>query len=418
MQIEKLYNVSYWDDAYNRLINKPYITNEEIDDYFRIKELKRNQLVQDFLNGTIDWGIPRKLRLAKANTTKKRIVYLYSKPIRLLLGVVYRWLSDEFETEVSDNCFSYKKKISTVSAVRYIKDNRDENQTNGVKVDIHAYFNSVCMDRVHEMLDELFVDADVKGVKQSLERLFFTNEVYDDVIKNTVEEWKGLIPGTPIASFFANYCLRELDFYFDTQSCIYARYSDDIIVLDTSKDRLETHLNVIKDYLLKYDLEINPKKYTWFTDEDDITFLGLKLKKDGTVDLSDHSIEKIKKTIYRWCKKARREIEKGNLTFEKASLQINNRLNNKNFKCYIRNEATFGWCHYAFRYITTIESLKLIDYYTRDTLRYLKTGKHNKKNYYSITDDEFKRMKWVSLVELYELYKKDFDYYCEVIELL
>ena len=86
--------------------------------------------------------------------------------------------------------------------------------------------------------------------------------------------------------------------------------------------------------------------------------------------------------------------------------------------CIIGNESTFGWCHYAFRYINTIESLIEIDFYTRDTLRAMKTGKHNKANYKAISDDEFKALGWVSLVDMYKLYKEDFDYYIEIVEIM
>ena len=48
----------------------------------------------------------------------------------------------------------------------------------------------------------------------------------------------------------------------------------------------------------------------------------------------------------------------------------------------------------------------------------MKTGKHNKANYKALTENDFKEMGWVSLVQLYHLYRRDFDYYCEVIDLL
>ena len=72
---------------------------------------------------------------------------------------------------------------------------------------------------------------------------------------------------------------------------------------------------------------------------------------------------------------------------------------------------------YAFRYINTDKSLKEIDLYTKDTLRAMKTGKHNKANYKALSEEDFKQMNWVSLVQLFHLYKRDFDYYCEVIDL-
>ena len=72
---------------------------------------------------------------------------------------------------------------------------------------------------------------------------------------------------------------------------------------------------------------------------------------------------------------------------------------------------------YAFPKITTIQSLIEIDNYTKDTIRALKTGKHNKANFKAISDEEFKELGLLSLVELYYLYKNDYDYFMEVIEL-
>lgn len=112
------------------------------------------------------------------------------------------------------------------------------------------------------------------------------------------------------------------------------------------------------------------------------------------------------------------EMEIDHKPFELVARNIIRRLNYKNFKCYIEFDSTFGWCHYAFRYINTIQSLIEIDFYTRDTLRAMKTGKHNKNNVKALSDDDFKRLGWVSLVDLYKLYIEDFDYYCEIIELL
>ena len=70
-----------------------------------------------------------------------------------------------------------------------------------------------------------------------------------------------------------------------------------------------------------------------------------------------------------------------------------------------------------FRYITVDDSLKELDKYTKDTIRAMKTGKHNKANFKAVSEEEFREMGWVSLTQLYHLYKKDFDYYCEMIDL-
>lgn len=411
---EELLKEEVWTNNFNKLLNHHKFSKEDESKLFAIKEYKREELVEKFCNGDLDFGTPRKLQIAKSGTQKKRVVYLYDLDIRLFFGVLYEVLSIYFSDAINERCFSYKKNTSTITAVKYIKENRTEEYNYCVKVDIHAYFNSVCKDRVNEMLNELF--SDEVGIKTSLEHLYFNDCVLDNNKK--IHEWKGLIPGTALASFFANYCLRDLDNYFSDKDIIYARYSDDILILAKSKEELDNSLNQVRYYLKKYDLVINPDKYTYFTPDDDITFLGLKLSRDGIVDISEHTKKKMKKTIHRWCKKARREIELGHSTFEKEAKNVLRRLNNKNFKCYINHEGTFGWCHYAFRYITTVDSLREIDYYTKDTLRYLKTGKHNKANFKKITEEEFHDLGFVSLVELYYLYKKDFDYYCERIELI
>lgn len=411
---DELLKEEVWSDVFNKLILRHNFSKETEAKLFAVKEYKRQELVDKFCNGEIIWGIPRKLQIAKSGTNKKRVVYLYDLDIRLLLGVLYEVFSLYFADRIESNCFSYKKQTSTITAIKYIKENRTQEYDYCVKVDVHAYFNSVNKDRVEQMIEELFPrDEDVKT---SLSNLYFNDSVMEK--GKEVKEWKGLIPGTALASFFANYCLRELDKYFIDKDIIYARYSDDIIVLAKSEKERDEALCKIRYYLDKYSLEINPDKYTYFTPDDDITFLGLKLSRDGVVDISEHTKNKMKKTIHRWCKKARREIELGNSTFEKEARNVLKRLNNKNFKCFINHEGTFGWCHYCFRYITTVYSLREIDYYTKDMLRYLKTGKHNKANYHKITEEEFHNLGFVSLVELYYLYKQDFALYCETIEVL
>ena len=253
-------------------------------------------------------------------------------------------------------------------------------------------------------------------MKETLENLLFNN--YVEYKCELIQEWKALIPGCAFGSFLANYCLRACDEYFDNENVIYARYSDDIIVITDSKEKLHKYLDKILKFLEEYGLTMNPDKYTWFEPGDNIEYLGLTLLGDGNIDISHHAKQKIKKQIHRWCRKGRMEIERDGKPFEVVAQRIIRQLNNKNFKCYIRNEGTFGWAIYAYPRITTVETLKELDIYTKDTLRAMKTGKHNKANYKAISPEEFKELGWVSLVDMYYLYKKDFDYYCEIIELL
>ena len=402
----------FWETTYNKIIQKKGLSDADTDFLWKLKEVYRDDIVAELLTGIYKWSIPEKKELAKAGTNKKRVVYVYSLKDRFIIGVMYRAFSYYYRDRFSSNCFSYKIGVSTNDAIKFIRDNKNEDLKYGVKVDINSYFNSVSRERVIEMINELFNN----GLKNTIENLMLNDRILWN--GNEVSEWKSLIPGCALGSFFANYCLRHLDEYFEGRDAIYARYSDDIIVLARDKGELEEYLEIIKEHINKYELTINPSKYTWFEPGDDVEYLGLKLCGNGDIDISDHAKQKIKRQIHRWCRKGRMEIERENIPFEKVAKKIIRQLNNKNMFCIIGNESTFGWCHYAFRYITTIQSLIEIDFYTRDTIRAMKTGKHNKANVKAISDEEFKSLGWISLVDMYKLYKYDFDYYIEIVELM
>lgn len=401
----------YWNITYNKMIQKPGISESDKDLLWKIKEIYKDNILDEILSGSYEWSIPEKKAIAKDGTKKKRIVYVYNIKDRYILGVMYRAISAYFRNDISSRCFSYKSSTNTSDAIKYLMQNKKPEHSFGVKVDIHAYFNSVSEEKVKSMINELFSD----GLLITIQKLMLdTRVLVGGKVKN---EWKSLIPGCAFGSFFANYCLKHCDEYFEKENKIYARYSDDIIVLEESKEELQKDLDIILKYIGEYGLTMNPDKYTWFNPGDSVEYLGLKID-NNCIDISDHAKKKIKKQIHRWCRKGRMEIERDGKSFDKVAHQVIRRLNNRNMFCMIDNESTFGWCQYAFRYITTTKSLREIDLYTRDTLRAMKTGKHNKNNVKAISDDEFKSLGWVSLVDMYKLYKQDYDYYTEIVELM
>ena len=408
---KELENNIHWEETYNKMILKQGFSKEDKQLLWKLKEVYKKDIIEELMSGEYEWSTPRKVEIAKADSKKKRVVYIYNIKDRYILGVLYRAVSKYYSDRIHISCFSYKKGTSTSNAIQYIKENKTDELRYGVKVDIHAYFNSVSREKVTSMINELFQD----GLKKTIEKLML-----DDTVEyrgEKIQEWKALIPGCAFGSFFANICLSQCDEYFESKNKIYARYSDDIIVLEDSKEKLQEDLDIIMGYLNEYGLTMNPDKYTWFEPGDNVEYLGLKLCGNGNIDISDHARKKIKKQIHRWCRKGRMEIERDYKDFESVARKIIRQFNNKNFMCIVDNTSTFGWCSYSFNKITTIESLREIDLYFKDTLRAMKTGKHNKANYKAITEEEFKQLGWVSLVELYYLYKSDYDYFMEIAEL-
>ena len=374
---------------------------------------------------------------------------------RFVLGVLYRVFSYCYNDELSAACFSYRKDIGTIDALHYIKEQRDKTSEItqdkpedyiGLKLDIHAYFNSVGKEKLHQDVDELFdrqqsikgvgsevnTDRDIKllGIKISIESMLFNDTVnYNGQL---IQEYKSLVPGSPFGSFLANWVLRELDLCFIDKT--YARYSDDIIIIENSKDKVDKDLEIILKYIGDIGLTINPEKYQWFNCNDDIEFLGLKLCSNGDIDISDHAKYKIKKQIHRWTLKGRVEIEKQtkennkntsrldkkdieSKEFRRVAIKILRRINNKNFFCAVGSGNQFGWGLYSYPKITTTKTLHELDMYTKECIRSMKTGKHNRSNINAVSDDELKSMGYLSLVQMFNLYRTDRDYFNEVLEI-
>lgn len=408
---EELLQDINWEETYNKLINKAYISKEDKEEITKLNMLYKEQIVEQLISGEYEWSIPEKIEIAKQGSKKKRIVYKYNTTDRYILGVLYRAISRVYNNQFSNLCFSYKKGQSTSSAIWAIKENKLSNEI-GVKVDIHSYFNSVSRERVTELINEWFPG----GLNKSIKKLMLDDKVYFH--GQLINEWKSLVPGCALGSFFANACLKEVDEHFENLNITYARYSDDIILFDKTEEDVQRHLDYIIKSIGEYGLTMNPDKYTFFKENEAVEYLGLRIREDGKIDIANHAKQKIKKQVHRWCRKERVEIEKGNTTFEKAARGILRRFNYKNMICSLTGDNTFGWCGYSFKYITTTDSLKEIDLYVKDCIRALKTGKHNKANYKAVSEEEFNSLGFTSLVTMYHTYKYDKDYYYELIDLL
>ena len=118
----ELSNKEYWEITYNKMVLKQGMKKDDKDLLWKIKEIERTDIINKLLYGTYEWSIPRKVEIAKSESKKKRVVYLYDIRDRYILGVLYRAVSNRYKDLISDSCFSYKKGTSTNDAKHYIKD--------------------------------------------------------------------------------------------------------------------------------------------------------------------------------------------------------------------------------------------------------------------------------------------------------
>lgn len=406
----------FWQDTYNNFISKWSLSMEDMNELTRVFYFEKETILSDLYSGNFKWSVPIKERLNKYGTKKKRIVYKFPLRERFINGVLYRVLSEYFKLEISEVCFSYKKGASTITAVNYLREDKSIYSMQGVKLDISSYFNSVGERPLQRLVCRLFMGLEDTSVYRLVNELYSLHSVHDKSV--VVDEYMGLIPGTAIASFFANYSLKELDDYMcrDT-SIIYARYSDDIIMFSRTKEKQQILLDKVSSVLDKFELTINSRKFVYFEPETDIEFLGLVFNVD-LIDIHRNTLDKMKGKFKHDISKARKQVEIDGKDWELMAKRIIHKYNHLIYKCYLEDKSKYGWGYYAFRYVTTDRSIRELDYYFKDQLRYLCTGKHNKENTNIVSNEKLTKLGYASVTMMYHLFHIDYDLYCNEVSLL
>ena len=72
------------------------------------------------------------------------------------------------------------------------------------------------------------------------------------------------------------------------------------------------------------------------------------------------------------------------------------------------------WAQWFFPVINTDNSLKMLDNYIQQRLRYSLTGKYNKLNYRKVPYSLLQHAGYIPLNRAFHLYKKDFDNYVKL----
>ncbi len=275
-----------------------------------------------------------------------------------------------------------------------------------MKIDISNYFQSVPRKVILKSVYDLV--EDYLG-RQLLERLYDINKVYyKDEIK---EEYLGIMPGSALSSFMANYILKDLDNIMINKSEIYARYSDDIVLFAKDKEKLKELERILVYNLSLIGLSVKQEKIQYYSNNDMVTFLGLDITKDF-IDVNEKSYKAMRKVIKQKCEKQRKLLEEGRikdkeLAIRKAIQSIYNTIYYSLVSDKIEHKG--GRIQYIFSSITRTDKLKQLDFYMLDTLRYVYNGKHNKGVVKILDTKKLESLGFISFVKMFYLYKKDKD---------
>jgi len=164
---------------------------------------------------------------------------------------------------------------------------KNSNQVYGyvLKADIKHYFDSV----------------NHKVMMRSISRKIQDDKVLwliKKILGNHFTKGKGMPIGNLTSQFFANVYLNELDYFVKhrLKAKYYIRYVDDFVILDVSKEKLESHKAVINKFLKTINLELHPQKSKIIPVQKGVKFLGFRvfykyrLPKKGNVRIIRHRI--------------------------------------------------------------------------------------------------------------------------------
>ena len=374
----------------------------EYKDYLDIENIKKIideelyiELTNKILDNSFFSNYLKKKEISKLGTTKKRIVYYYNDERQYVLKFINQYLY-KYDYLFSDNVFSFRKKIGVKTAIDRLVKIHDINEYYIYKVDIHSYFNSI---------DQTILLDDLKTIIKSEYLLKFFEEILSihkvKFNNEIIEEDLGALAGIPISSFFANFYLRELDWYFYNKNVHYYRYADDIIVFSKSKEELDEYREYIINFLHQKKLTVNPKKEEIYSPSEPFEFLGFKI--DGKkIDISEIAKKKMKGKIRRAARKIRRWSVRKNVKPLPTIKVMTARFNKKFFG---KESGELSWIYWFFPSINTSESLKEIDQYLQEQIRFMVTGAHNKKNFKKVPYELLKKGKYKSLVHEYYKFK-------------
>ena len=341
--------------------------------------------------------LPKKSVVSKLSSEKKRVVYTYPREENYVLKLLTYLILREYDGVFCPALYSFRPNRGAKDAIRYLSRVRGLREMYSYKLDVSDYFNSVPVERLLPELENAL--AEDPALFSFLKGLLEEPEVLDG--GKRVTERKGIMAGTPVASFYANLYLAGLDRYFYEKKVPYARYSDDIILFAPTREALDGYAAELRGFLAGRGLSVNPKKEERSAPGEMWTFLGFSYR-DGVVDVSPVSVTKLKGKMRRKTRALRRWRQRNGLDGEKAARAFIRIFNRKLFDNPAYHELT--WTYWFFPVITTADSLRVIDNYAQDCVRVLVSDTHTKKRF-DVRYEDMKKMGLRSLVHEYYAFR-------------
>lgn len=279
--MSELYYDSVWNTVCTKLQRKRSIKACELSKFYG--KNNRRKVEEELEAGVYRFSPPRVATIPKDNGGTREILIL-SDYDRIVMSFVATLYYERYEQCFSDKCFSYRQGIGVANAVRDVQKYLGGRKC--IKVDLSKYFDSVPRGVILSVLDILSFND---GITTVLKEFYSDDRVVVD--GECIERFKSLCQGCAFSSILANLVLVDVDDVVAQQCEYYARYSDDILIIDSNPERA---LGTLVQQLQALGLSINLKKLEY--SEGTVEFLGARITRDA-ISLSENRRKKIKSKI-------------------------------------------------------------------------------------------------------------------------
>ena len=348
VKLSKFFEMSRWE----AMLEKSYDKGIDMGLLRQLCEPQnRLQLLNAIESGNYSIAPPHIARIPKDNG-EFREVYVNEPIDRIFLSLYNDILFEMFGDRIHPSCKSYQKGIGCPQTVKEISRHICEKGTDGYKVDLSKYFDTVRIEVIDAALDEL----DTGSTLDKIVREYYHNNLVFDADGNLVEHYGSLKQGCAVASFLANYVLRDIDAVCSKVVPIYARYSDDILIIGPRADKAMFYL---ESMLERKGLKLNPKKIEKLSKDKFFTFLGFNICGDN-ITFSKKSI-----------KNFQNEIESRTIKSRYGTIKAIKQVN----KYLYEGDGKFGWSRYFLGTVNVKDDVDELNKFVVDCIKAVDTGK-------------------------------------------
>ena len=287
-----------------------------------------------------------------------RIVYVNENVDRVFLSIVNDMLFELFPEMIHKSCKSYQSGIGCGKVVQEVSRHlcNTSGEIIGWKSDLSKYFDTV----PREFIDKVFDEIENKVGKSKIidiVRKYYHTDLCFDVDGNLIEHYQSLKQGCAVASFLADTMLYHIDERLSTMDGYYVRYSDDCLYIGADYEKA---MELMKLYLGKMQLTLNPKKIEYLSYDKWFKFLGFSIC-GNQITLSKGRLKTFQKEIQS------RTVNNRHTTPTKAINQVNRYL--------YKGDGTYSFATSVLPIINVQHDIDEMNEFVMDCIRGVMTGK-------------------------------------------